>query len=73
MNPLQSNSALLSDGSAFNSPQQDLLPCTNGTESDRWPEEMNIEQLTDARREIWRGRDGSMRRTGRNVNGESVF
>lgn len=39
--------AVVSDGSAFNSPQPDLLPCSNGTESDRWPEGTNIERLTD--------------------------
>lgn len=38
--------AVLSDGSAFNSSQPDLLACTNGTESDRWPEGTNIERLT---------------------------
>lgn len=32
-----------------------------------------MEQLTDAKREIWRGRDGSRRRTGRDVDGERVF
>lgn len=65
--------ALLSDGSAFNSLQLDLLPCVNGTESDRWPAERDTEQLRDAKREIWRGREGSQRRTGRNVDGECVF
>lgn len=65
--------AFLSDGSAFNSPQPDLLPRMSGTESDRWPEGTNVEQLTDAKREIWSGRDGSRRRTGRNVDGESVL
>lgn len=43
--------AVLSDGSAFNSPQPDLLPCTNGTESDRWPEGTNRERLTDTQTE----------------------
>lgn len=31
--------------------QPDLLPCTNETESDRWPEGMNVEHLTDTQTE----------------------
>lgn len=33
---------------------------------------MNVERLTDAKREIWSGRDGSRGRTGRNGELESA-
>lgn len=62
--------AVPSDGSAFNSPQPDLLPCANGTESDRWPEGTNIERLTDTQTEESGEEEG--RRTGRNED-ESGF